>query len=238
MAELPKNLSPKRLLTLLKAEKDSNSALSLFYSASRHPGYTHTATVFHHILRRLADPKFVPHVTRIVELIQTQKCQCSEDVALTVLKTYSKNSMVDCALSVFQRMREIFGCEPGIRSYNSMLNAFVTSSHWNQAELFFKSFETVGMAPNLESFNILIKISCKKKQFDKAQDILDWMWGQGLIPDVFSYGTVINGLAKSGKLADAVRVFDDMFDRKVMPDVMCYNILIDGFFQKRRFCGS
>ena len=61
---------------------------------TRFPGYFHSPDVFHHILKRLFDPKFVAHVSRIVELIRTQKCKCPEDVALTVIKAYAKNKFV------------------------------------------------------------------------------------------------------------------------------------------------
>ncbi|PQQ12841.1 pentatricopeptide repeat-containing protein [Prunus yedoensis var. nudiflora] len=213
MVEFPKSLSPKRVLKLLQAEKNPHSALALLDSATRHPNYNHSPDVFHHILRRLLDPKLVAHVDRVVELIQTQKCKCPEDVALTVIKAYAKNSMPDKALVVFQQMEEIFGCAPGIRSYNSLLNAFIESNQWERAEKFFAYFETV-------------------EQFEKAKALLSWMWEKGLKPDVFSYGTLINGLAKSGNLCDALDVFDEMVDRGVSPDVMCYNILIDGFFRK------
>jgi pentatricopeptide repeat protein len=200
MFEFPKSLSPKRVLNLLKAERNPHSALALFDSATRHPGYAHSPSVFHYILRRLVDQRLVAHVGRVVELIRTQKCQCSEDVALTVIKAYAKSSMPDKALDVFQRMDEIFGCKPGIRSYNSLLNAFTESNQWDRAESFWAYFETVGMSPNVQTYNILIKISCKKKQFEKAKGLLDWMWNKGLKPDVFSYGTLINALAKGGNL--------------------------------------
>ena len=140
MVDFPKSLSPKLVLKLLKAQKNPHSALALFDSATRHPGYTHSSTVFHHILRRLVivDFKLVSHVGRVVGLIRSQKCKCEEDVAVTVIKAYAKNSMPDQALDVFQRMDEIFGCSPGMmRSYNSLLNAFVESNLWDPAlELF------------------------------------------------------------------------------------------------------
>lgn len=230
MASAPKSLSPKRVIKLLKSEKNPHSALSIFDSVTRFPGYSHTPYVFHHILKRLFDPKLVAHVSRIVELIRTQKCKCPEDVALTVIKAYAKNSMPDQALDIFQRMHEIFGCQPGIRSYNSLLNALIESNKWDEAESFFLYFETMGLSPNLQTYNILIKISCRKKQFDKAKELLNWMWEQGFSPDVFSYGTLINSLAKNGYMSDALKLFDEMPERGVTPDVACYNILIDGFF--------
>ncbi|KAF5176049.1 Pentatricopeptide repeat-containing protein, partial [Thalictrum thalictroides] len=48
--------------------------------------------------------------------------------------------MPDQALDVFRRMNEIFGCCPGIRSYNSLLNAFVKCNQWDRAESFFAYF--------------------------------------------------------------------------------------------------
>ncbi|KAL0451052.1 UNVERIFIED_CONTAM: Pentatricopeptide repeat-containing protein [Sesamum latifolium] len=235
MAQLPKTLTPKHLLTLLKTEKNLRSAVTLFDTASTHPNYAHSPAVFNHILRRLsrsADPKFIPNITRIVELIRLQQCPCSEDTALAVLKIYSRNLMVERAMEIFQKMKEVFGCDPGVRSYNCLMNAFVVSNQLNKAEVFFRHFRTMGVTPNLETYNILIKIACKKMDFDKARALVDDIWATDLVPDVYSYGALINGLTKSGDLDGAVKVFDEMIERGLRPDVACYNILIDGFFKK------
>ncbi|KAM1406241.1 hypothetical protein ACFXTH_000930 [Malus domestica] len=184
MVDFPKSFSPKRVLKLLKAENNPHAAFALLDSVTRHPIYNHSPDVFHHILRRLVDSKLVTHVDRVVELVRTQKCKCHEDVALTVIKAYMKNSMPDKALVVFQQMEEIFGCAPGVRSYNSLLNAFIESNQQDRAEKFFAYFETVGLEPNLQTYNVLIKISCKKKHFEKAKGLLNWMWENGLEPDV------------------------------------------------------
>ena len=90
-------------------------------------------------------------------------------MALTVIKAYAKNSMPEKAFDSFQRMKQIFGCEPGIRSYNTLLNAFAESNRWEQAESFFKYFETVGIKPNLQTYNILIKVACKNRHFEHAK---------------------------------------------------------------------
>ncbi|KAB2621996.1 pentatricopeptide repeat-containing protein [Pyrus ussuriensis x Pyrus communis] len=245
----PKSLSPKRVLKLLEPEKNPPAAFALLDSVTRHPNYNHSPDVFHHILRRLVDPKLVVHVDRFVELIRTQKCKCPEDVALTVIKAYTKNSMPDKALAAFQQMEEIFGCAPGVRSYNSLLNAFIESNQWDRAEKFFAYFayfETVDLEPNLQTYNVLIKISCKKKQFEKAKRLLNWMWEKGLEPDVFSYGTLINGHAKGGKLSDALDVFlrkgdsvsaNEIWERlvkdsEVYPNVITNNVVVNEFIKQ------
>ncbi|XP_010489724.1 PREDICTED: pentatricopeptide repeat-containing protein At3g09060-like [Camelina sativa] len=141
--------------------------------------------------------------------------------------------MPDRALDVFQRMGEIFGCEPGVRSYNTLLNVFVEAKQWDKVESLFAYFETTGLAATLQTYNVLIKMSCKRKQFEKARGFLDWMWKEGLKPDVFSYSTVISDLAKAGKVDDALQLFDEMSERGLAPDVTCYNILIDGSLKER-----
>ncbi|KAM1038159.1 hypothetical protein ACFX13_033609 [Malus domestica] len=167
MVDFPKSLSPKRVLKLLKAEKNPHAAFALLDSVTRHPKYNHSP---------------------------------------------------DKAMAVFQQMEEIFGCAPGVRSYNSLLNAFIESNQQDRAEKFFAYFETVGLEPNWQTYNVLIKISCKKKHFEKAKGLLNWMWEKGLEPDVFGYGALINGLAKGGNLSDALDVFDEKLERGVGPD--------------------
>ncbi|XP_022748183.1 pentatricopeptide repeat-containing protein At3g09060-like [Durio zibethinus] len=134
-------------------------------------------------------------------------------------------------------MKQIFGCEPWIRSYSTLLNAFAESNRWEQAESLFKHFETVGKKSQICKLNILIKVACKRKHFDHTKRLLDWICKTGFHPNVQSYWTLINGLVKGGNLVIALELFDEMFKRKVTPDVMCYNIVIDGFFffRKREF---
>ncbi|KAG7033785.1 Pentatricopeptide repeat-containing protein, partial [Cucurbita argyrosperma subsp. argyrosperma] len=119
----------------------------------------------------------------------------------------------DQALYLFQRMVDIFGCKPGIKSYNSMFNAFIESNQWSRES----------------------RYRARRSSLKRAKRLLNWMSEKGLNPNVLSYGTLINALAKDGKLSDAVAVFDEMSERGMNPDVMCYNILIDGFFRKGDF---
>ncbi|RYR79562.1 hypothetical protein Ahy_A01g004363 isoform B [Arachis hypogaea] len=235
-SKLPKSLSPRRLLQLLKFEKDPRAAVTLFHSAILRPGYTHSPAVFHHVLRRIAaaDPSLLllPHLPRVIDAIRSHNCKCTEDVPLTAIKAYAKNSKPDEALHLFQNMETLFGCTPGVRSFNTLLNAFVLSNQWDRANRFFAYYETVGVEPNLETYNVLMKVLCKKKQFDKAKRLLGWLWEKGLRPDKFTYGTLINGMVKCGDLCNALEVFDEMPQRGVAADVMCYNMVIDGFFKK------
>ncbi|KAM1576418.1 hypothetical protein ACFX10_032737 [Malus domestica] len=177
MVDFPKSLSPKRVLKLLKAEKNPHAAFALLDSVTRHPKYNHSP---------------------------------------------------DKAMAVFQQMEEIFGCAPGVRSYNSLLNAFIESNQQDRAEKFFAYFETVGLEPNWQTYNVLIKISCKKKHFEKAKGLLNWMWEKGLEPDVFGYGALINGLAK-GDSVSANEIWERLVkDSEVYPNVVTYNVVVNG----------
>lgn len=97
-------------------------------------GFSHSPSAYHHILRRLLHTPLVSQVPRFTDLIRTHKCPCTEDIALTVIKTYTKNRMTDRA---FNGMGEVFGCEAGVRSFNSLLNAFAEAKQWDKAEAFF-----------------------------------------------------------------------------------------------------
>ncbi|KAM1397330.1 hypothetical protein ACFX2I_014925 [Malus domestica] len=133
MVDFPKSLSPKRVLKLLKAKKNPHAAFALFDSVTRHPNYNHSPDVFHHILHRLVDPKLVAHVDWVVGLVQTQKCKCPEDVALKVIKAYTKNSMPDKALAVFQQMEENFKCAR-CKTYNVLIKISCKKKHFEKAK--------------------------------------------------------------------------------------------------------
>ncbi|KAG5540372.1 hypothetical protein RHGRI_020563 [Rhododendron griersonianum] len=103
---------------------------------------------------------------------------------------------------VFQRMKEFSGCEPGIRSYNCLFNAFVVGNQWDRAELFFKHQEKMGVSPNLETYNVLVKISCKKLRFSEARELLEWMWGLkperflGCVEEYFTHPLYANSFGR------------------------------------------
>ena len=135
-------------------------------------------------------------------------------------KAWAKNSMPGKALDSFQWMKQFFGCEPGIRSYNTLVNAFAQWNLWEQAGSFFKYFETVASSQICKLIIFWFRLLLKRSILGERSGY--WIWyGKRFFffhPNVQSYGTLINGLFKGGNLV--LELFDEMFKRKLTTDVL------------------
>ncbi|KAM1353171.1 hypothetical protein TB2_032390 [Malus domestica] len=227
MVDFPKSLSPKRVLKLLKAEKNPHAAFALLDSVTRHPKYNHSPDVFHHILRRLVDPKLVAHVDRVVELVRTQKCKCPEDVALTVIKAYTKNSMPDKAMAVFQQMEEIFGCAPG--TYNVLIKISCKKKHFEKAKGLLNWMWEKGLEPDVFSYGALIN-GLAKGDSVSANEIWERLVKDSEVyPNVVTYNVVVNGLCKCGKVNESLEIWSGMKTNDRGPDFFSLGAMASAF---------
>lgn len=229
MAFFPKKLTTEHVLRLLKAEKNPMAALTIFNSATQHPDYEHNYAVFHMMIEKLGNARKIQEIDSILVQIQVEQCPCPEGLFLSVFKAYAKARLAEPAVEVFRNMERSFGCKPGIRSYNTLLNALVQGGCLHLVESFYAYLDTVGINPNLQTFNVLIKAFCKLKRFNEAKKLLlVEMENRGCDPDAVSYGTLMSGLCKEDRVKEAVALWETMVVNRCQPDVVCYNILIDG----------
>ncbi|KAM3340767.1 hypothetical protein P3S68_028401 [Capsicum galapagoense] len=169
-------------------------------------------------------------------MIQTQKCICSEDVALTVIKCYAKNSMVDKAMGVFQNMKYVFGCVPGVRSFNTLLNAFVISNQESGKMSDVYSYGTFiyGLAKDgflgeaLKVFDEMFERELCGK-FNEGLELWNRMKRNAQKMNLFTCCALIHGLCELGNVNGAERIFKKMIETGLSPDVVVYGALLNGY---------
>ncbi|KAI3882088.1 hypothetical protein MKW92_039795 [Papaver armeniacum] len=138
---------------------------------------------------------------------------------------YSDDKMPDKALEIFQQMNEIFGCNPGIRSCNSLLNAFVMSYQYDRAESFFTYFET-RFETNLETHNVVMN-----GDFVNAFNVFNEMPERGVSPDVVCYNCLIDGLFN-------FKIWQHMLMNEHRPDSFTFCTLIHGLCKSGNVDGA
>ncbi|KMZ58563.1 hypothetical protein ZOSMA_767G00040 [Zostera marina] len=180
--------------------------------------------MIHH---RLGLESQMSSVQQLLLEMKLQGLKCSDEIFVTVIRSYSKTRCSSQALDTFHRMLE-FGCKPTFKIYNHLLDAMLRDSRFQMIAPIYRDMKRDGIDPNIYTYNILIKALCKIDKIDVAYKLLDEMSSKGCIPDEVSYTTIVSSLSQSGKLTEA----SDLVTR--LPAVIpAYNALINGMCSHR-----
>jgi pentatricopeptide repeat protein len=168
-----------RLLELIKSDPDPAAALAhLERLVATWPAYTPPQPLLFHLLRRLAtaSPSRLPRLLGLLPNLR-HRPRFSESAALVVLSAFSRALMPDAALAAFRRLPAFLGCNPGVRSHNALLDAFVRARCFSDADAFFASLSHGAfgrrIAPNLQTYNIILRSLCSRGDLDRALALFD-----------------------------------------------------------------
>nr|CAB3478874.1 unnamed protein product [Digitaria exilis] len=230
-----------RLLELIKSEPEPATALShLELLVTTRPAYPTPQPLIFHLLRRLAtsSPSHLPRLLGILPRMR-HRPRFSESVALVVLSAFSRALMPDAALAAFRDLPSLLGCNPGIRSHNALLDAFVRARRFSDADAFFASLSHGAfgrrLAPNLQTYNIILRSLFARGDVDRAVSLFGSLRRRGAAPDRVTYSTLMSGLAKHNQLVSALDLLDEMPSCGVQADTVCYNALLSGCFKNGKF---
>lgn len=227
----PKQINPDFVSQLIRAERDVRKALDIFNSATgEYPnGFKHNESTFGLMIGRLASSGQFAAAESLLQRMDEEKCQCPEDIFITMCRAYGQAHMPLEALRTFHKMKE-FQCKPTQKSYTTIFAILVKENHLKMAHKFYAHMNTVGIKPNVSTCNILIKaLSKSPKTLNGAFRVFREMPERGCIPDSFTYSTLIDGLCKHGRLDEAKELFKDMeIKGGCPPDVVSYTTIIHG----------
>ncbi|KAL0549551.1 hypothetical protein IC582_014036 [Cucumis melo] len=232
----PQRLFPKRLVAMIRRQQNLDLALQIFHYAGKfHPAFSHNYDTYHAIIHRLSRARAFEPVESLLLELQDAGINCSEDLFITVIRSYGLAGRPKMALKTFLRI-QTFGVRRSVRSLNTLLNALVQNNRFSLVHLLFKySKSKFGVVPNVFTCNILIKALCKKNDVEGARKVFDEMPAMGMVPNVVTYTTILGGYVSRGDMVGAKRVFGELFDHGWLPDATTYTILMDGYIKKGRF---
>ncbi|KAL3846184.1 hypothetical protein ACJIZ3_003587 [Penstemon smallii] len=232
----PQKLSHKRLCSIITRQQNLDLALQIFHFAGKyHPNFQHNYDTYNSIVHKLSRLRAFEPIPSLLNDLQNSKISCGENLFITLIRNYGTASKPKDALKVFVRIND-FGVQRSVRSFNTLLNAFVQNNKYDSVYIMFKHCKKkFGIVPNVFTCNILLKALCKKGNVEGAIKVLDEMPGMGMVPNVVSYTTILGGYVDRGDMVGAKRAFDEILDRGWLPDATTYTVLMDGFCKLGRF---
>lgn len=114
----------------------------------------------------------------------------------SLVEASGKLDLIDRAFATFGEFKEVFGVEPNVDSYNSLLSACAVSSKCSidQMLFIFQDMEST-CSPTKESYTILIEAMVNMGDTRIIKDILDLMEEKNIVPSPRSLRRLIS-LAK------------------------------------------
>ncbi|XP_062078029.1 putative pentatricopeptide repeat-containing protein At1g53330 [Humulus lupulus] len=236
----PITISPYRLSSLLRRQKDPNLALQLFQNPnpqlqSTKP-FRYSLLSYDIIITKLGRAKMFDQMEQILlQMGRETRFVPEEIIFCNVISFYGRARLPHKALQVFDQVPS-FRCQRTLKSYNAVLDALLKCGEIDQMRKFL-----VGLGkhvnPDACTYNILINANCKSGCLDDAWNVFDTMRSKGVHPNVVTFATLISGLCSNCKLEEALRLKEDMSRvYGVKPNASVYASLIKELCKIDEFC--
>ncbi|GMN56668.1 hypothetical protein TIFTF001_025788 [Ficus carica] len=229
----PKAISPYRLSSLLRRQKDPNLALQLFQnpnpqiqSPEPQKPFRHSLLSYDIIITKLGRAKMFDQMDQILsQLKEETRFVPREIIFCNVISFYGRARLPDRALKLFDEM-PAFRCRRTVKSYNSVMDTLLKCSDFEKMREFFAGFESK-VTPDACTYNILINACCKRGCLDDAWNVFDEMRRKRVRPNAVTFGTLVHGLCANSKLEEALNLKEDMLRvYEVKPDASVYASLM------------
>uniref|UniRef100_A0A1D1YMB0 Putative pentatricopeptide repeat-containing protein At1g53330 n=1 Tax=Anthurium amnicola TaxID=1678845 RepID=A0A1D1YMB0_9ARAE len=235
-----RKVSPFRLTSLLRTQKDPDLALRLFRNpnpdakatpraASSQRPFRYSARSYDLIVTKLGRARMFPEMEQIVEQMrQETRFSPKEILFCNVIASYGRARLPDPAVRTFHRIPS-FGCRRTIRSFNSLLHALLNCRRFSGIEELCGDIDSYGLIPDACTYNIVMNAYCSLGLLDDARDLFDEMRSRGIPPNVTTFGTLISALCSNSMLEKAFGMKEKMLKaHNVRPNAFVYTSLIKG----------
>ncbi|XVF82989.1 hypothetical protein PTKIN_Ptkin16aG0096800 [Pterospermum kingtungense] len=236
----PKPISPFRLSSLLRSQKDPTLAFKLFKNPN--PELSPTVKPFRYsllcydlIINKLGRAKKFEEMEQILHQLKNDNRLVPEEIIFcNVMKYYGQARLHEQAVQVFDEMPQ-YRCQRTIKSVNSLLFALLSCKKFDEMKELLKGMEKYAR-PDTCTYNISIHACCLYGCLDDAWSLFDEMYRKGLKPDKVTFGTLINGLCIEKKIKEAFRLKGDMITiHGVYPNARLYGMMIKGLCEVGEF---
>ncbi|KAK8697433.1 hypothetical protein V6N13_113582 [Hibiscus sabdariffa] len=227
-----KFISHETAINLIKREKDPQRALEIFNRVSEQKGFSHNSATYGTILHKLAQSKKFQAIDSLLRQMTYETCRFHEGIFLNLMKHFSKFSLHDRVLEMFNSIQPIVREKPSLKAISTCLNLLIESNQVDLARDFLLNFKkSLRLRPNTCIFNILVKHHCSNGDLESAFEVVKEMKKSRVsYPNLITYSTLMGGLCESGRLKEAVDLFEEMIGKdQILPDALTYNVLINGF---------
>ncbi|KAB1216467.1 hypothetical protein CJ030_MR4G002240 [Morella rubra] len=231
MKPLKPPISPFRLSSLLRLQKDPTLSLQLFQNpnpdSNRKKSFRHSLLSYDFIITKLGRAKMFDEMEQILhQLKQEIRFAPAEIIFCNVISFYGRARLPDHAIQTFDRIPD-FRCQRTVKSANSLLDALLKCGEFEKMRELFLGIDKHG-TPDACTYNILIHACCRIGSLDGAWNVFDEMQRRGVQPNAVTFGTLVHQLCLNFRLKEAFKLKKDMGAYGVTPNALVYTSLIKG----------
>ncbi|XP_068661243.1 putative pentatricopeptide repeat-containing protein At1g53330 [Aristolochia californica] len=229
-----RKISPFRLSSLLRLEKNPKLALQIFESSSDVKSFRYSRRSYDLIISKLGRAKMFDPMEKILDQMKKEtRFSPKEILFCNVISYYGRSRRSDSAVHMYDRIPS-FNCQRTVKSLNSLLNALLNCQEFEKIEEIYANLDQYAV-PDACTYNILINACCLNDSLDCAWSLFEEMRRNGIQPNVITFGTLVSALCSNSKLDEAFRLKDEMMEVfRVNPNVFVYTSLIKGLCQTNK----
>ncbi|KAL1226121.1 Small ribosomal subunit protein mS86 (rPPR1) [Cardamine amara subsp. amara] len=196
----------------LKSERFASHAIVLYGQAN----------MIDHSLKMFRDlEKF--EISRTVKSLNALLFAC------LVAKDYEE------AKRVYLEMPKMYGIEPDVETYNTMIKVFCESGSASSSYSIIAEMERKGIKPTTSSFGLMISGFYSEDKNEDVGKVLGMMKDRCVSIGVSTYNIRIQSLCKKKKSVEAKALLDGMLSSGMKPNSVTYSHLIHGFCREDDF---
>ncbi|XP_054780379.1 pentatricopeptide repeat-containing protein At1g79540 [Prosopis cineraria] len=169
-----------------------------------------------------------------LEQLRTSRVLVTSEAYRILLRTYLGQGMVERALAVFCRMREL-DFEFDAHTYNTIIKSLLQKEMYLLVFALYNLMIKLNCCPDDYTYSLLIDGFCKCGRSDEVIEILEDMDNSNIRPNVITFTSILSGLCQGKKVDYAYRLFNKVKGNWFQPDLMIYSVLLDGFCKLGRF---
>ncbi|XP_028763852.1 putative pentatricopeptide repeat-containing protein At1g53330 [Neltuma alba] len=230
-----KAISPFRLCSLLRLQKDPALALELFRNPipnhDPEKPFRYPLLSYDLIITKLGRAKMFDQMEQVLhQLKQDKRIAVPEVLFCEVISFYGRARLPARAFQTFESIPS-FRCKQTIKSVNTLLKALLNCREYKKMREILSRFNEYGR-PDAYTYNILINASRIGGDMEQAWAVFDEMLRNRVRPNVVTFGTLMNGLCSNGEIQEALKFKEDMTRNfKLKPNAFLYATLLKGLCQ-------
>ncbi|XP_020588692.1 putative pentatricopeptide repeat-containing protein At1g53330 [Phalaenopsis equestris] len=227
-------VSPFRLTSLLRLEKNPTLALKLFRcpnpESNPHPSvkpFRYSARSFDIIICRLAQARMFTEMEQILDQMANQtRFTPKEALFCRIISFYGHARMPGASLRIFHQIPS-FLCLQTIRSFNTLLDVLLRHGEIDALQALCNNLDATQFSPDPCTYNILIRAHAALGSIHGACELFDEMTKEGIRPTATTFGTLITALTSASMLDEAFRIKEEMLRRyNIKPNAYIYTSLV------------
>ncbi|GAB4849372.1 hypothetical protein Ancab_004172 [Ancistrocladus abbreviatus] len=231
MVDKLNSVSPFRLSSLLRLQKDPKLALQLFLDPNPNSNpkqFKYTLLSYDLIITKLGRAKMFDELDQVLSKLKLETRFIPKEIIFcNVMTYYSRARMPEKALEIFDEITS-YRCRRTVKSLNSLLNGLLICREFDKMERIFMGIN-IFACPDACTYNIMINACQVHGDLSGASKVFNEMCERGFQPNTVTFATLIGGLCANSMLKEAFKLKRDMWRiYKVRPNCYVYASLMKG----------